>query len=343
MLAELSASVAALAPRRAEIALLIAAHNGKLGPRERLMVSAVLRRPGTQDARFRALYVSHGFITLDAAARDAALRMLSDQARQLGIPFLGIEGPATAIAAEQWIRQQGPPPKVIWTTEYVWHGYDAEGRAHAQTEVHTHRGATPHRAAHAHPFNTGAGVAGTLTTRVLELEEHAHVMRLMPTGSVSRSTLRTLSAQGTPASQHFALHPPTSPLDAMLSLAAAWDAPLEEVASIAALLRGEHAADDVDRELQRVCEVHRDAWMFALRVEQAFAAGQATPTLVAEARGRGVHALLQALRDVPGLDARSGKWVIARLDALGDGACEAGALWRLVAEAGAPSTEPEAG
>lgn len=332
MLAELSASVAALAPRRAEIAVLIASHNGQLGPRERLMVSAVLRRPGAQDARFRSLYVSHGFITSDAAARGAALRMLSDQALQLGMPFLCVEGPATAIAAEQWIRQQGPPPEVTWTTEYAWHGYDAAGRANTQTTVQTHRGATPHRPGHAHPF-TSRDVAGTLTTRVLELEDHAHVMHLMPTGSVPRRTLRALSAQSTPASQLFALHPATSPLDAMRSLAAAWNAPLEEVASIAALLRGERAAEDVDRELERVSEAHRETWMFALRVEQAFAAGQATPALVEEARRRGVHALLEALRDVPGLEGRSGKWVIARLDALGDGACEAGALRRLVAEA----------
>ena len=328
-LAELSACIAALAPRRAEIAVLIAAHNGNFGPRERLMVSAVLRRPGAHDARFRALHVSHGFITSDSAAHSAALRTLTDQAQQLGIPFLSVEGRATAVAAEQWIRQQGPAPEVTWTTEYAWHGYDAEGVTHAQTAVQTHRGATPHQPAHAHPFNAGAHVAGTLTTRVLELEEHAHVMRLMPTGSVSRRTLRALSAQGTPASQLFALHPPTSPLDAMLSLAAAWDAPLQEVASIAALLRGERCAGDVDRELERVCEAHRDAWMFALRVEEAFAAGQATTALVEEARSRGVHALLEALRDVPGLEGRSGKWVIARLDALGDGACEAGALWRL--------------
>ena len=331
-LAELSACVSALAPRRAEIAVLIAAHNGNFGPRERLMLSAVLRRPGAHDARFRALHVSHGFITLDAPARSAALRMLSDQAQQLGVPFLCAEGPATAIAAEQWIRQQGPPPEVTWTTEYAWRGYDAAGRPHTQTTVQTHRGATPHRPGHAHPF-TARDVAGTLTTRVIELEEHAHVMRWMPTGSVSRSTIRALSAQGTPASQLFSLHPPTSPLDAMLSLAAAWNVPLEDVASIAGLLRGERSADDVDRELERVCEAHRDAWMFALRVEQAFAAGQATPALVEEARSRGVHALLEALRDVPGLEGRSGKWVIARLDALGDGVCEAGALWRVVAEA----------
>lgn len=331
-LEELVSAFEALVGERGEIAVLIAAHNGSVGPREVLHAAVVRKRRGTYDSRYRAERIGTVAI-MNPDERDQVLAALADRAAMLGVPFFAAEGPAIAIAADAWIRARGPAPEVDWTTEWSWCWHDQSGVEQQTQGAETVRARTAIEARSRCVPSFPAGLPGTQTVRSVELDECFTVRFAGEPGSLSSVTLRGLSVQGARVSSILAAHPPRSPLDAMISLASAWDATLSEVAPAGAYVRGALGLDEADEILGRVRDAHRSDWMFAVRVQTAVEQGHVDRTLLDEARRRDPALLMRALEQATYLGGRgSMKQLLGTLDRLGDELLEPGALGRTLDE-----------
>lgn len=328
--------------RRAELAsetaVLLAANNLEHGERNKITVIAVVRRPGSLDARFRSVRIGR-FSTPDAASEELVIESLRRLAGELSTGLVvRPPGPGCALADEEWILARGPAPVAPWTVECRVRWFDEEGIGHDADDVRETLAQNPGEACRKAAAERGRlSIPGTariasLCTRVRELDE-----RWPPswagwsdpmTSSLDRATVRRLSASALGPTAILAEHPPRSPLDGMCALADAWSARLDEVIAAGAFLRGESAARDADAELTRVRAAHEDEWLLTFRIAEAIARDEVEVNLVAMARRAGGLHVIQAFREAAGLGLGQAKMLVAHLDELGARVTQPGTLSR---------------
>lgn len=325
----------------AETEAILAAHGLAHGARNRITAEAMIRRPGTVDTRFRDVRL--GCFAVPTAETERlvldALRALAE--RRGATLVVRAPGPGCANHVAEWLASRGPSPKARFTLAWRLRFYDRDGHVHDEAGTDTVEafggaGAAQQASLRRH-VPSGAFLAGS-SISVRELDRNGpplwagehDVLR----STLDRATLRALSEAGVAPTEMLAREKPESPLDAMMALAVAWDAPMAEVAPIAAWARGEHGAAEVDAALVEVRRRAEPRWRLAHLLGAALTRDRIDPALAELARRAGAIQVIVALREATGLGLAEAKLIVGTLGALDDAALSAeGVLSRAIAEA----------